>query len=297
MEKLIIKLTYLLVVGILSSCTANLLPSNVKNNPNSTELEEQGKMIMEKTYAAHGSATMDKHEVYQFTATDDWKGMMAGMGKLWPQKNTNMTFKYVPNTFDAQVKFNEGETKGLVAGMQSWQYYEKPTEAVKADFDKEANKRYKFGMAAFQYFTELVGRLSNAEIIRYGGKEEFNDNTYDLVYVTWKQEEVSKEYDQYILYVNEKTSMVDYASYTLRDNYLKMPGTAMIYGTIGYSDYRNIDGFMVPFTQSIFMMGPDKNNENYLHQLVLESFEFDGFDKSELYPNSKIEDIGDNKLQ
>ena len=88
---------------------------------------------------------------------------------------------------------------------------------------------------------------------------------------------------------------MEYASYTLRDNYLKMPGSASLYGTIGFSDFKSIDGFMVPFTQSIFAMGPKKENDKYLHQLVLESFSFDKFDKIELYPNDKIEAIGDSK--
>ena len=52
---------------------------------------------------------------------------------------------------------------------------------------------------------------------------------------------------------------------------------------------------MVPFTQSVFFMGPKKKNSKYLHQLKLSSFSFDDFDKTELYPDSKIAEIGDSK--
>ena len=290
------KLLLLLSIGIiLSSCMANLRPSIVKKNPNSVKLEEKGKEILAKTYLAHGVAQLEKHEVYQFTATDDWKGMMAGMGKLWPQKNSKMTFKYVPNTFDSQVTFEDGKTTNQTAGIQSWEYYEKDSIG-NVNFDVKSNKRYVFGMSAFQYFTELVGRLSNAEIIRYGGEKTFNGTNYELIYVTWKSEKANKDVDQYLLYVNKETSMLEYASYTLRDNYLKMPGSRSLYGSIGFSDFNSIDGFMVPFTQSIFIMAPKKKNKKYLHQLVIESFSFDEFDKSELYPNDKIEAIGDSKL-
>jgi hypothetical protein len=89
--------------------------------------------------------------------------------------------------------------------------------------------------------------------------------------------------------------MLDYASYTLRDNYLKMPGAGMAYGTMGFNDYRNIDGFQVPFEQNVFMFGPQEDKDNYIHKLTLSSFSFDGFDKAELYPDPSMALLGDSK--
>lgn len=283
------------VALILSSCAASLVPKMVKKSTNSTELEDKGRAILEKVKEAHGSDVLTKHSTYQFTATDDWKGMMSGIGKLWPQKNTNMTFKYIPNTFDSQLIFNDGKTKGNIAGLQSWNYYEQ-NEGGKLDFSVKKNKKFTFGLAAFQYFTELPGRLSNAQIIRYAGEEELNGKMYDLVFVTWKQEKANRDVDQYIIYINKETSMLDYAIFTLRDNYLKMPGAGMMHGSIQFSNFKNIDGFMVPFRQSIFMMDPKKKESKYLHQLTISEFKFDSFNKAELYPDSSINPIGDDKI-
>lgn len=91
----------------------DLLPSSLVGDPIAAENEAKAKAIFEKAYKAHGVESLKKHEVYQFTAAGHWKGPMAGMGKLWPQKNTNLHFKYVPNTFDAQVEFLDGETSRL----------------------------------------------------------------------------------------------------------------------------------------------------------------------------------------
>lgn len=286
--------SYLLIlIAVLSSCKANLRPKSIKNNPNSTALETKGKSIISAAHKAHGIDNLLKNEVYQFTATDEWKGLMGGMGKLWPQKTTNLSFKYATNTFDGQVLFNDGKTKGKTVGLQSWQYYEKDTSG-KHNFEVKKNTRYSFGLAAFQYFTELVGRMSNAEIIRYAGEKELNGTTYDLVYVTWKTEKANKEVDQYILYFNKTTSMLEHTSYTIRDTYL--PGSSSFYGSIHFYDYKDIDGFMVPFTQTIVLNGPKKNDEKFLHQLKLESFSFNGFNKADLYPNKSIKAIGDSKL-
>ena len=69
------------------------------------------------------------------------------------------------------------------------------------------------------------------------------------------------------------------------------------YGTIRFGDFQTIDGFKVPFTQTIVLNNPKKNTEKYIHQLKLASFSFDGFDKAELYPNKSIKAIGDSKLK
>ncbi|MFT4601343.1 MAG: hypothetical protein ACI857_001523, partial [Arenicella sp.] len=202
---------------------------------------------------------------------------------------------YVVNSFDGQVTFNDGKTKDEIAGIQSWKYYEK-VDTGKYDFEVKNNKSQVFGIAAFQYFTEIVGRMSNAEIIRYAGEKEFNGTNYDLVYATWKTEAAHKEVDQYILYFNKTTKMLDYASYTLRDNYLKIPGSGMMYGSIAFTDYKKIDGYMVPHTQSVFLMKPEEKLKKYIHRLTIDSFSFDGFDKGELYPDKTIKTIGDSKL-
>lgn len=280
---------------VLHSCKANLLPSSVKKNTNQIELEEKGKALLEASSKAQGFDHFNKHEVYEFVTEDHWQGPMAGMGKLWSNKKTRMLFRYVPNTFDATVEFLDGKKKNKVAGLQSWNYYEKESNQSEANFNVKSNARYIFGMAAFQYFTEISQRLSNAPIIRYAGEKQFKGTEYELVYVTWESIKPNKDYDQYIVYINKNTKVIEYLSYTLRDNYLKMPGAAVFYGTVHFDNYQEVDGFMVPFEQYVFLGKPKKNDQKYIHKLTLESFQFDGFDAKELYPNSAIESIGDSK--
>lgn len=279
---------------LLTGCMANIQPKLVKKNPNSEKLEKKGKAILKKAHDAHGVDNLLRHDVYQFVTIDDWKGPLAGMGKLWPEKNTKMEFKYAINTFDARVKFLSGSRINQSVGLQSWKFYE--GEGDSTNFNVEHDERLTFGLAAFQYFSELTGRLENAEIIRYGGEKEFKNVKYDLVFVTWKQEDAHKEFDQYLLYINKTTNLIDYATYTIRDNYLHLPGTKIFYGTIGFSNFKDVDGYKVPFTQSIFLFGPKKQNSKYLHQLNIESFSFDEFEKEELYPRKDLQAVGDKKL-
>lgn len=295
-KKIIITSVAVLAVLFLfmSMYTVDLLPATLKGDKQAAQNEKKGKALLQKAWKAHGVDSMNAHQVYQFTAVDTWKGMMGGMAKLWPQEVSKLSIKYVPNTFDAQLTFLDGKTKGQVVGMQSWNYYEKPVGG-KINFDVEDNGRHIFGMAAFQYFTELAGRLSGAELIRYIGETTFKEKAYHQIFATWGSLEGNAEHDQYIIYLNQKTNLVDYVSYTIRENYLDMPGSGMFYGTMGFSDFRTIDGFQVPFTQSVFMNGPSENNDDFIHQLKLESFSFDGFELAELYPNKSIQAGGDSK--
>ena len=97
--------------------SVDLLPESLQGDKYASESEAKGKAVLKQAWIAHGVDSLNAHQVYQFTTVDHWQGMMAGMGKLWPQKKTALTFKYAPNTFDARLEFLDGETKGLVAGL------------------------------------------------------------------------------------------------------------------------------------------------------------------------------------
>ena len=287
-------ITTICLAIIMTGCTANLLPKSLKNGEDNRTLEEKGNRLLESAWKAQGFDNLENHKTFQFTFTDYWKGMMGGMGKLWAQKKTRINQKGALKSFDSQIEFLDGKTKGLVAGIQSWKYYE--MENGVANFNVKENERYIFGMTAFHYFTELIDRLKNAEFIRYAGEKKFNGKDYDLVYVTWKSLKKNKEVDQYILYLNKETKMLDYVTFTVRDSYLKMPGASMFYGSMQFSDYRNIDGFKFPFLQTVYLNKPKKKEKKYMHQLKVESFEFDSFEESDLYPNKSLKKLGDKKV-
>jgi hypothetical protein len=57
-----------------------------------------------------------------------------------------------------------------------------------------------------------------------------------------------------LINVNTKTKLIDYASYTLKDNYL--PAPKGLYGTIYFKDFREIEGVKIPFQQTVFTKDP-----------------------------------------
>ncbi len=278
---------------LMSSCIADMRTALIKDNGIPIDSETKGKSLLATTWDKHGFENLRNHRTYSFQGLDVWKGMMGRMGKPWPEAKSQLQFKYALGTFDSQVHFKDGKRQGVTAGLQSWQYYEtEPGSEVKF---KPYNPRIGFGLSAYHYFFEMLDRLKRAPIIAYAGERVFNGQPYDLVFATWEKPSPHMQHDQYILYINRNTLMLDYAVYSLRDNYLKIPGYKAFYGSVKFSDYREVNGVLIPHRQTVFLNQPKKKEKKHIHQLLVSNFQFDSFDIKELYPDSTLEKLGDSK--
>jgi hypothetical protein len=143
----------------------------------------------------------------------------------------------------------------------------------------------------------MVDRLRKAPIVSYMGEREFNGITYHQVFCTWNQPEAHMGADQYIVWINTETLLTEYVTYTLRESYLKPPGYKVMYGGVQYSDFKNVDGIQIPHTHTVFVMDRKKKEKKYLHQLTIDSFEFDKFDAAELIVDKSLKAGGDFKPQ
>lgn len=287
---------YLLIIGaalLFQNCMADLRPALVKTEGITNANEEKGKKILETAWLAQGFNKLNQFESYSFHAEDTWKGMMGRMGKPWPEAKSNLAFKFEIGTFNSQVKYLDGKKANTSAGLQSWNYYE--FEEGQSPEKLKMNKRARFGLSAYQYFFEMIDRTKNAPIVSWSGIEKLNNEVYDVIFVTWQSEEPHMGNDQYKLLVNQNTKLLDYAIYTLRENYLKMPGGRAFYGSVQYSDYQDIQGILIPHTQTVFLNEPKEKVNKNLHQLKVSDFQFNTFDLDLLKPFSDIKSTGDSK--
>ncbi len=287
-------LVLLTICFLLQSCIADMRTRMIKNEGISKNNEIKGKAILQKTWEKHGFSKLAKYQTYTLTANDTWKGFMGKIGKPWPEAKSELKLKYAINTFDSQVQFLNGKRKNTIAGLQSWKYYEQ--EQQKDIKFTDYNKRIAFGLSAYQYFFEMLDRLKKAPIISYAGEKIFNDVKYDLIFVTWKIPKPHMEHDQYLLWINKKNSQLEYAVYSLRDNYLKIPGYKAFYGSIKFDNYQNVNGIIIPHKHTVFLNEPSRKDKNHIHELIVKDFVFDGFDVNDLYPNKEIKKNGDKKL-
>jgi hypothetical protein len=295
MKNQIIKISGLLIFSFLflQSCMADLRTKVIKKEGITIENTKKGKAILDRAWKAQGFDKIENHQVYSFKGKDTWKGMLGRMGKVWPDRKTEMNFKYEVGTFDGQVAFLDGKRNGEVAGLQNWNYYE-IDDKDQTQFLKP-NKRIKFGLAAYQYFTEMIDRLRSAPIISYAGEKEFKGKKYDLVFVTWNTEKPHQEADQYIAWINKETGLMDYTQYTLRESYLNAPGSKAIVGAVEYGDFREVDGVLIPHEHTVYGFKLKKKKKKNLHQLIIADFKFDNFDVEELRLDKNLAKGGDFK--
>ena len=298
MKKQILKGSGILLLSaiLLQGCMYDLRSKTIKKEGITIENTAKGEKILDRAWKKQGYDKLKDHSVYSFHGSDTWKGMLGKMGKIWPEMKAEMEFKYQIGTFDGQVTFVDGKQSGDVAGLQNWNYYEiSNNETVFKDKDKKKNRRKVFGIAAFQYFTEMISRIKNAPIISYAGEKEFRGQQYDLVFCTWGTDKPHIEHDQYLAWINKETGLMDFTQYTIRDTYLKPPGYKMIGGAIEFADFKNIDGIMIPHEHLVYPIKLQKKTKKNLHRLIISGFKFDAFDVEELRVDKAIKPGGDFK--
>ncbi len=287
MNKAIINLSLMAVLSFLvSACgLADLRTPAQKDGLLESDSSAKGKELLHHAIVSQGLDRMDRHQVYEVKAEDHWQGLFGTLGKLWPDSKAALQFRFDVGSFDSQVTFLDGKKEGMTAGLQDWNYYEQARNG-EVEFMEKANKKHRFGLSAFHYFFELPNRLASAEIVKYVGEKKWRGQVYDQVFISWGEEQPHDLDDQYLAWINKSTGLLEVCEFTIRDAYL--PGPKGFFGTILYRDYREVEGVSIPFQQVIFKNKAGKNESDYLHQLTVESFEFDSFDKDILYPSREL---------
>jgi len=180
--KFAIPLIFLAFIAISFVWKADLRTSEIKNNSQSKEKIEFAKKILNGAIKAQGLDKINQFSTYTVTCKDNWKGMMGKMGNPWSWNNQSMRMLFTVGDFDGQVKMQAGNSEEIIAGIQSWDYYEKKDNSFNTDVADD--KGIMFTLAAYHYFLELGNRLANAPIVYYAGPGKLKGKAMEKVFVT-----------------------------------------------------------------------------------------------------------------
>ncbi len=280
-----------LAFSFLSSCkTADLRTSDIKKDRVTQADIDKGRQLLNKAVIAHGFDKLSEHKTYEAIVIDHFKGMMGKMGNPWGVNEEKISFKFSLGDFDTQMEILEGKKKGNLAGIQSWDYYERKNGNIDTNVKDDNDKI--FGLAAVHYFFELAHRLSKTPYATFVDEEILNGKKVNKVFVSWGKDR-NKNYDQYILWLDQEKGFVEAATFTLRDS--KMMGSGMMKASMNFEDFREIDGILVPFIQRATMGNPKENPKKYLHEFRVQEFIWDNFDISQIRPLQMDTMFGDSK--
>ena len=102
-------------------------------------------------------------------------------------------------------------------------------------------------------------------MVLYAGERKLGDKTYDLVYLTWGKQQPQKMVDQYVVWINRRTKLIEWVRYTVRD----FGGFVTSY--MEYSDFREVGGLKIGFN----MRTTDKAGAKGIgHQFLIKSLKF-----------------------
>lgn len=281
---------FFLVILVSFFILADLRTDEIKNGIQSEADKALAKNLLEEANRKQGLDKINAFKTYEVIGSDYWKGFMGEQGLPWAWNKDKMAMRFSVGDFDGQVEALEGDKKGYISGIQSWDYYKK----VDGKFDPNVkdNAGEIFTLAAFHYFFEFAPRLLAAPFIRYAGKDQLDGQEIEKVFVSWGNEK-TKEYDQYILWIGKESGLIEASSFTVRDSAQPAPG--FVYGCIRFDDFREVQGVLIPFTQTAQLFDPKGTTEDYMHQLTIESFEWDAFPVSDIRPFANVKAIGDDK--
>lgn len=280
------------ILGILTftSCKmADLRTTAIKDNTQTAEQILFAKELLAKTVKKHGFDKINQFATYELIGSDHWKGLLGTMGNPWDWNKDEIALRFSVGDFDGQLEVLAGEKSGFVAGIQSWDYYEKVNGDYKTDVADDERKI--FNLAAIHYFFELPYRLSSkASFVRYAGEDKIRGKQVDKIFISWENAAV-KDYDHYVLWISKESGLIEAVQFTTRE----APAPKFLKSVIQFEDYRNIDGVFIPFKQSVQMGDPEDNTSKFIHQITINKFDWDSFPISDIRPFSEVEAVGDAK--
>ena len=225
----------------------------------------KGKVLLQEMQSAYGG--LDNwlaHKTGNYSQIADWYDDKLGIAG-WDELPQQFQMTATLGTDDCEFTLLNGENKGQTWGVQNWKSYQSKN-SVK---DFVHNEKYHHKLIYKNYWFQFPFRISEAPIVVYAGESTVKGEPYDLLYITWGSVAPNREYDQYILYLDKETRLVEWLNFTLREkaNFAKI--------TAHFTDFKTINGIVSPFTQYITLGNPEGNGRK-MHENRYQWIEFGG---------------------
>lgn len=286
-------------IWLLSRGWADLRTDLLKDKPLNQELAERGRRMLEEAARAHGLPALHTHRTFTVLARDKW----ASKGAWWPTPEQHFRADRLLGTFTSRVELLGGPRDGEIWGLQSWKAYKIPAAGGRPVFGPD--QAAEFYLPTLQYFDELPFRLLRAPIALYAGTGTYRGRTYQRVFVTWGSSKPHAQHDQYDVWINPTTGLIDVVRYTVREAvkissfWMKPLMRAYAAGTIHFENYRKVGGVQVPFLSTVTLATPEQTklplDQHFFHRISVERATFDEVESGSLIVDPSLPGPADHK--
>ena len=257
----------ILFVGIISfmGCSVADLssPSLIENNRAVSSLETFGRQILGQTNKKmNPQGQWNQFNRWEVRTTDEWYAPFIRAFTPIQQDKQKVQFNFYLKSNEVTLQYLEGREAGNIWGLQDKNIYmiRKGKRIHPTSFTTKLYLR-----TVKNYFLWPF-TLRETAFVAYVQEVLSRQNSYYKVYVSSGGIRTSRENDQYVVWVNKDTQLIDFIEFTLRGLW------SSYRGVVEYHDYRPVQGMLVPFE---VRLGDRIGDKSYTHRFVVEKVNFE----------------------
>jgi hypothetical protein len=200
----------------------------------------KGKELLGEMEEASHYDNWKKYKTGYFEQTADWYDNETN----WTVNPQKFSLSCELGTVDGKLTLLNGPEKG-----KSWRVKNKTAFLINPDGkEKQVKDDMPVHKTIFKsYWFQLPFKIREADLISYAGQREIEGVLYDVLFATWKTETPNSKFDQYMIYINPESHLIDYLEFTLRENH------PMASGISRFDEYKEVNGVMLAHAQYITM--------------------------------------------
>jgi len=238
------------LLGFAAMRPADLRDKALKTSGITGQAELDGRVILEKMAAAHGSRSYHSKAQQTFRFKNTWQWLPGAMYRPWRENGQAIEMTcFTGASLKAETRFLSGVNKGEIWGVDQQRAYTRKNTRAAPIWQRDAN--IELWISSFQFLFELPFRTAYYPLVADMGMDQLDGQSYRKVFVTWNNAQASNAYDQLILWINPTTYLLEKAHYTCRDS-----GFGFFTATIHYRDYVKRNGFLAAQSADITFGGP-----------------------------------------
>ncbi|MEL6181058.1 MAG: hypothetical protein AAFS10_19025 [Myxococcota bacterium] len=241
------------ITMVLSACggTADIRPNDLQGQI-TTQQRQRGSDAFAAMLKAHGGLdTWRQFDKVETRFRDEWTNSLFFQFTPYDDNNAQASLEAWLHHFPySRIAFLEGDGKGEV-----WIAKGQEVQRLKGGHLQVQSAASDTFFTVFVQNPEMmVGvpfRLASADQVAYAGERTWRGQTYETVLLSWGTFEPQESVDQWLLYINRNTGLLELTEFTVR-----MSGQSQV-GTYHYRDFKEVAGMMLPHRMDAYLSKDD----------------------------------------
>ena len=237
---------------------ADIRNAHLKRGIQATDREKGKALIRKLEEACGGYQKWRSHDSANFIQSADWYDNETN----WTTNPQDFEMTCVVGGSDGELTLLNGPKAGT-----RWIIRNGVTLTHDGLIDQENHAMVWHKQDYKSYWFQFPFKIREADLISYAGQREIEGTTYNIVYATWHSEEPNSRYDQFMLYLNPETNLLEWLEFTIRDIF------PMATGISQFTNFQERNGIKLPMSQFL-TMGTLDNPMKKLHENHYKNFRF-----------------------